>query len=81
MVSFAIAVVLAFALYCVVMRTMIGRAARAIAQNRYAAPLMGINVFRVQAISFGIGIAAAGIAGGLLLPVFYIIRKSATSSS
>ncbi|MFZ3212894.1 MAG: branched-chain amino acid ABC transporter permease [Terriglobales bacterium] len=71
-VSFGIAVVLAFALYLFVMRTMIGRAARAIAQNRYAAPLMGINVFRVQAISFAIGIAAAGIAGGLLLPVFYI---------
>jgi len=71
-VSFGIAVVLALALYLFVMRTMIGRAARAIAQNRYAAPLMGINVFRVQAICFALGIAAAGIAGGLLLPVFYI---------
>jgi len=71
-VSFGIAALLAFALYLFVMRTMIGRAARAIAQNRYAAPLMGINVFRVQAISFAIGIATAGIAGGLLLPVFYI---------
>jgi len=71
-VSFGIAVLLAFALYLFVMRTMTGRAARAIAQNRYAAPLMGINVFRVQAISFAVGIAAAGIAGGLLLPVFYI---------
>jgi len=71
-VSFAIAVVLALALYLFVMRTMTGRAARAIAQNRYAAPLMGINVFRVQAISFAVGIASAGIAGGLLLPVFYI---------
>ena len=70
-VSFVIAALLAFALYLFVMRTMIGRAARAIAQNRYAAPLMGINVFRVQAISFAIGVAAAGIAGGLLLPVFY----------
>ncbi len=71
-VSFGIALVLAGALYLFVMRTMTGRAARAIAQNRYAAPLMGINVFRVQAISFAVGIAAAGIAGGLLLPVFYI---------
>ena len=71
-VSFAIAVVLALALYLFVMRTMTGRAARAIAQNRYAAPLMGINVFRVQAISFAVGSAAAGIAGALLLPVFYL---------
>jgi len=71
-VSFAIAVVLALALYLFVTRTMTGRAARAIAQNRYAAPLMGINVFRVQAISFAVGSAAAGVAGALLLPVFYL---------
>jgi branched-chain amino acid transport system permease protein len=71
-VSFGIACILALALYLFVMRTMTGRAARAIAQNRYAAPLMGINVFRVQAISFAVGSAAAGIAGALLLPVFYL---------
>jgi branched-chain amino acid transport system permease protein len=71
-VSFGIAGLLALALYLFVMRTMTGRAARAIAQNRYAAPLMGINVFRVQAISFAVGSAAAGIAGALLLPVFYL---------
>jgi branched-chain amino acid transport system permease protein len=71
-VSFGIAVGLALALYLFVTRTMTGRAARAIAQNRGAAPLMGINVFRVQAISFAVGSAAAGIAGALLLPVFYL---------
>jgi branched-chain amino acid transport system permease protein len=71
-VSFAIAAALAIALYLFVMRTMTGRAARAIAQNPSAAPLMGINVFRVQAISFAMGSAAAGVAGALLLPVFYL---------
>lgn len=75
LVSFALAAVLALALYFVVTHTMFGRAARAIAQNRYAAPLMGINVNRVQAISFAIGSAAAGIAGALLLPVFYLFPE------
>jgi branched-chain amino acid transport system permease protein len=75
LVSFAIAAVLACTLYWVVTQTMFGRAARAIAQNPYAAPLMGINVNRVQAISFGIGSAAAGIAGSLLLPVFYLFPE------
>lgn len=75
LVSFAIAAVLAVVLYFVVTHTMFGRAARAIAQNRYPAPLMGINVNRVQAISFGIGSAAAGVAGALLLPVFYLFPE------
>ena len=75
LVSFAIALVFAFVLYFVVTHTMFGRAARAIAQNPYPAPLMGINVNRVQALSFGIGSAAAGIAGGLLLPVFYLFPE------
>lgn len=75
LVSFALAAVLAVVLYFVVTHTMFGRAARAIAQNRYAAPLMGINVNRVQAISFGIGSAAAGVAGALLLPVFYLFPE------
>ncbi len=48
-----------------------GRAIRAVAQNRTVAPLMGIRVERVSAITFGLGIACAGIAGALLLPVFW----------
>jgi branched-chain amino acid transport system permease protein len=75
LVSFAIAVVLGAGMYWFVMRTMFGRAARAIAQNRYSAPLMGINVNRVQAIAFGMGAAAAGIAGALLLPVLYVFPE------
>jgi branched-chain amino acid transport system permease protein len=71
LLSFAITVALAFGMFWVVMRTRFGRALRAIAQNRYAASLMGINVMRIQAIAFGLGLAAVGVAGGLLLPVFY----------
>jgi len=72
LVSFGIALLLGIGLYLLVTHTMLGRAARAIAQNQYAAPLLGIPVYRVQAFSFGVGIAAAGVAGGLLLPVFYL---------
>jgi branched-chain amino acid transport system permease protein len=72
LISFGIALLAALGLYLFVMRTMFGRAARAIAQNPYSAPLMGINIHRVQAVTFGLGAAAAGIAGALLLPVFYL---------
>ncbi len=72
LISFGIALLAAVGLYFFVMRTMFGRAARAIAQNPYSAPLMGINVHKVQAVTFGLGAAAAGISGALLLPVFYL---------
>lgn len=69
--SFAITVVLAVGMYLFVMRSRFGRALRAIAQNRYAAGLVGIDVQRTQAFAFGLGLAAVGVAGGLLLPLFY----------
>src|ERR1041384_6172011 len=72
--SFAITVVLAVGMFLFVMKSRLGRALRAISQNRYAASLMGIDVQRIQAMSFGLGLAAVGMAGGLLLPVFYLPR-------
>lgn len=75
LVSFGIAIVLGGGMYWFIMRTMFGRALRAVAQNQYSAPLMGINVHRVQAIAFGMGAAAAGMAGGLLLPVLYVFPE------
>jgi branched-chain amino acid transport system permease protein len=70
--SFAITCGLVVGMFLVVMKTRFGHALRAIAQNRYAASLMGIDVLRIQALAFGLGVAAVGMAGGLLLPVFYL---------
>jgi branched-chain amino acid transport system permease protein len=70
--SFVIASVFIIGLQQFVVRSRTGQALRAIAQNREVAPLMGINVTRIQGISFALGIALAGIAGGLLLPALYL---------
>lgn len=51
-------------------RTRFGQAIRAVAQDRKAAELMGINVQRTFMISFGIGAALAGLAGVLLTPIY-----------
>jgi branched-chain amino acid transport system permease protein len=69
--SFAVSCLLVIALTQFLARTEMGRAIRAVAQNRSVAPLMGIRVERVSAITFGLGIACAGIAGALLLPIFW----------
>ena len=69
--SFTVSLLLVIALQQFLAHTEMGRAIRAVAQNRTVAPLMGIRVERVSAITFGLGIACAGVAGALLLPIFW----------
>lgn len=45
--------------------TNLGRAIRATIQNRSAAQLMGVNVERVQAMTFGIGLGTVAAGGAL----------------
>jgi len=72
LLSFVIAGVFIVGLQQFVVRSRTGQALRAIAQNREVAPLMGINVTMIQGFSFALGIAMAGLAGGLLLPALYL---------
>src|SRR5947207_8290929 len=58
-----VAAVMMVALQWLVTRTRIGRAMRAVAQDREAAALMGVNVNRIIAVTFFIGAALAGAAG------------------
>ena len=62
--SFALSVALIGGLFLLIYRTAFGRSLRASMQNRTAAALLGINVPRVQAITFGLGVALAA-AGGM----------------
>jgi branched-chain amino acid transport system permease protein len=59
-------------------RTYLGRALRAVAQHRYAATLMGVNVNNVYAIAFGLGTAFVGIAAGLLAPQYPVFPTVGT---
>lgn len=65
--AFALSVVLLGALYVLLYRTKFGAGLRAAMQNRTAAQLIGIDVERVSALTFGIGVAltaAGGVAFG-----------------
>lgn len=53
------------ALYMFLRKTSLGRAMRATSQNRKGAMLMGINVEKMDMLSFGIGAGLAGAAGTL----------------
>jgi len=66
LVVFSAAVVSLVALEFVLRKTWFGRSVRALIQNRYAGRIVGINVERTARLAFGVGIAFAGAAGGLL---------------
>jgi branched-chain amino acid transport system permease protein len=58
--------------YVVINKTWSGLALRAAAQNRIGAQTSGVDVFRLDALAFAIGVALAGLAGALLAPVFLV---------
>lgn len=59
----AVAIILMVSLQWMINSTSTGRAMRAVAQDREAAALMGVNVDRIIATTFFIGAALAGAAG------------------
>jgi len=63
--GFVLAVAIVVALYAVLYRSTFGRSVRATMQDETAARLIGIDVNRVAAITFGLGIAVTA-AGGMV---------------
>ena len=63
--GFALAVALVAVLYLILYRTRFGRSVRATMQDQTASRLIGINVNRVAAVTFGIGVAVTA-AGGMV---------------
>jgi branched-chain amino acid transport system permease protein len=62
--GFILAVALVVALYTLLYRTRFGRSVRAVMQDETAARLIGIEVNKVAAVTFGIGVAVTA-AGGM----------------
>ena len=65
LIIIATTIIILLALWAFLRRTRLGKAVRATSQNRGAAMLMGINVERMDMLTFGIGAGIAGAAGTL----------------
>lgn len=78
-VAVAIAVVVTAGLYAFLFRTRAGKSIRAVAADRAAAELMGIDSRRMLALSFGLGAALAMASGGLLATLFSFTILSGTT--
>jgi len=72
LVSFGFSILATCAIWLFLQRTKIGIAIRAVAQDRKAAWLMGIDVDRIYEVSFGLGLATVGLAGSLLANFFSV---------
>jgi branched-chain amino acid transport system permease protein len=69
---FLITAAITAVLYWFLVKTDVGHAIRATAQDRDAAQLMGVNVRHMGVLAFGLGAALAGAAGALVAPTYYI---------
>jgi branched-chain amino acid transport system permease protein len=70
--AFVCALLALAAFWIVIKKTWVGLALRAAAQNRVAVQTSGVDVYRLDAIAFAIGVALAGLAGALLAPLFMV---------
>jgi len=73
--AFGFAMAILSGLYLFLRYSFTGKAIQATAENVDAARLMGINVNRIYALTFGLGSAITGAAGCLLIPMYYVYPR------
>jgi branched-chain amino acid transport system permease protein len=78
LIAFSVSLIITLSLYWLLRSTELGRRIRAAASDRETAALMGINVNRVNLIAFGIGVGCLGIAGPVMMPIFYVVPNIGT---
>ncbi|NLZ53114.1 MAG: branched-chain amino acid ABC transporter permease [Thermoanaerobacteraceae bacterium] len=72
LVVFVFATLLLYGITKFLQKTDLGRAIRAVSQKPQNAYPMGIDVKKVLCIAFGLGAAITGVAGVLILPLYYV---------
>lgn len=68
--ALAASTIIAIALHVFLHHTMIGKAIRAVTQDKRAAATVGINVNRIYLLTFGLGTAITGVASVFLTPIY-----------
>jgi branched-chain amino acid transport system permease protein len=76
---FLLSMVLTTVLFLFMNRTKLGNAIRATSFDRDAAGLVGVNVLKIYAVTFGIGAGMAGMAGSLISVLYSFSPVTGTS--
>lgn len=72
LIAFIFIAFVALVLYIILNRTELGRAIRGASMSIDGAALVGIHIDHINAVAFGLGIACAGVAGALFVPILYL---------
>jgi branched-chain amino acid transport system permease protein len=80
LVAMLICAILVIVLYLFLHKTKTGKAIQAVAQDREAAALQGVNINRINALGFALGCALAGAAGGIVALIFSIEATMGTEA-
>jgi len=75
-----ISIILVAAVYLFIYKTKQGKAIQAVAQDREAALSLGIDVGKVGTLGFGLGCGLAGVAGGIMAPIFFVEPTMGTTT-
>jgi branched-chain amino acid transport system permease protein len=75
-----ISILLVAAVYLFIYKTKQGKAMQAVAQDREAAMSLGIDVGKMGTLGFALGCGLAGVAGGLMAPIFFIEPTMGTTT-
>lgn len=78
-VAFLVTIMIVVMLFLFLHKTMVGKAIRAVAMQRDAAYLTGIDVKKIYILAFGIGLALVGLAGSLLMPIYSVYPTIGTT--
>ncbi|MBW2082082.1 MAG: branched-chain amino acid ABC transporter permease [Deltaproteobacteria bacterium] len=71
-IAACVSIITLFALWCLLTKTRLGIAIRAVAEDSEIANVMGINVSLINMITMGISAALAGIAAVVVAPIYMV---------
>ncbi|RLI26979.1 MAG: branched-chain amino acid ABC transporter permease [Candidatus Hecatellales archaeon] len=72
LITIAGTAIVLLAFFFFIMKTKWGKMARAVSQNREAAMMIGVNVVRIDMLTFAVSGAMAGVGGALLGVILYL---------
>lgn len=81
LLSFFISIGILLFIFYLIKMTWFGKSIRAVSQDREMASLVGVDHFRVNMLSFGLGAALAGAAGVIIAPIFPVTPTGSSAIS